>query len=314
MTKNNLKNFISIIFLTVIFAIGTSIPLGIISAISSVILVGLIGYAVTRFHYTLVGLVCICTFVPYAIFGADIISALYAYSEVILCALALGICFNLKLSGIKTISIVSGFHIVYTLLTMMITGVGKDFVTSLNDTMQSLYPLYEGHISQEDFRSVMMITVDMITRFVPSIVVLSGFFAGIIYFGAFRLILKITKSESFYERFSDCRADKSLSVMYFVITFINFLLPAENYYSDIVANVVLITTFVFFVFGLALIAHKLNTRFGNSPKKKLLFTLAVISPLFLLGLPFTVIGYIGALDGIFDFRHKNTQKNTISKD
>lgn len=314
MIKNNLKTYITVSILSVLFSVGSLVPIGIISAISSIALVGLIGYTVTRFHYAFVGFLCICAFVPYALFAKDFASALYTYSQLALCSIALGICFNVKLSGIKTIGIVSAFHVIYILLTMLITGLGNNFTVLLSDTMQSLYPLYEGYISQADYHSIILTAIEMMTRLVPSFVVLSGVFTGLIYFGAFRLVLKMTHSESYCEKFSDCRADKTFSIIYFILSLISFLLPDNNYYSDIIMNVILITTFVFFIFGLSLIAYKLNISFGDSPKKKLLFALAVVSPLFIFGLPFTVIGYIGALDGIFDFRQNKAQKNTISKD
>ena len=314
MTKNNLKNYILTAILTVIFAIGTSIPFGMISVISSVALVGLVGYTVTRFHYIFVGFVCICILIPYVSFVGELSSAIYAYSEVIIYGVSLGICFNLKLSGIKTAGIVSGLNIAYTLLAMIVMGVSNDFVASLTDGMQSFYPLYEEYITQEDYRSLMLTAIEMMTKFIPSFIVLSSVFIGIIYFVAFRFILKITKSKSHYEMFSDYRADKPLSIIYFALSVISFFVPADSYYGDILRNIVLISTFIFFVFGLALIAYKLKNRFGNSPKAKFLLALAIFSPLFALGLPFTVIGYIGALDGIFDFRLKNSSKNTINKD
>lgn len=314
MNKNNLMSYIILSFLTVIFSCLGTLPLGITSAIFAVLLIGLISFAVTRHHYAFIAFLCVCATIPCIILSSNVFSAIYRCSEIVLYSLTLGICYNIKLSGIKTICILSALHIIYAIIPTIISGSGQDLIPAFSESMQSIYPLYKGYMSQADFNAIISATTTAIVKLIPSIFVLAGFIVATMYFGVFRLGLKLTKTKSHYGFFSDCHADKSLCVIYFVLIALNHFFVTDGYFKDILGNVVLISTFFFYVFGLAFVSFVLNRTIANSKKRNLFFALTVFLSLFLLGIPFILIVLLGASEGIFNFRQKIMDKNIIDKD
>jgi len=308
-----LKEYITISVLAIIFTVCSLLPIGSLASVFAAFLVALTGYTVTRHHYGFVGFVCVCILATSAIITHELSATLIVYSEIIIYSLALGVCFNLKLSGIKTIGVLSAFHIAYTVASIAITGSGDDFLPVFTESIQSMYPLYKDFMSQTDFNAVVSSAVTIFVKFMPGFFVIAAFVAASIYFGLFRLIMKITKTKTHYGNFSDCRPDKSISIIFFVILSVNMLLPTGNYYSDVTGNVILITSVIFFVFGLAFVLYWLNQRVKNTSKRKLIFALVMLSPLFSAGIPFMLLSFLGAADGIFDFR-KNSGKNLNSKE
>ena len=307
MSGKYIKEYITLSVLAVIFSVCSLLPSGTLATDFAALLVALTGYTVTRYHYAFVGFVCVCILASSAIISHNVTAALLSYSEIILYGLALGICFNIKLSGIKTIGILSAFHIAYMIISTLVAGNANELLPAINENVQSMYPLYADFVSQADFNAAMSFAVAQITKFIPGFFVIASFVAASIYFGVFRLVLKITKTKSHYGRFSDCHCDKSISIIYFVLLFITMILPADNYYTDAINNVILISGTIFYVFGLAYISFRLNQRIKNTLKRKLIFALTIFSSLFLAGIPFMVISFSGALDGIVDFR-KKTQR------
>ena len=107
-----------------------------------------------------------------------------------------------------------------------------------------------------------------------------------------------------FASFSDWRSDKVISITYFVLLALYFVVPTGNFLSDTLLNMVTVMTFVFFVLGLSFLEYKLKNRIEKSGVRKLVLVGISLSAFVLMGLPFLALAICGALDGCFDFRHR----------
>lgn len=305
MIENKFRNYALITILTVVFTIASTLPLGVLTMLFSALLVALLGYTVTKYHYTFVTFICVSVFGLYSLFTADILTSVYATVPVVLCGLSLGIGYKLEFSDFKTISVVSAVYSLYTVLNMKFTGIADNFQSNIIDSIQSLAPLYENQISQADFNTLMSVVLNVLMRFTPSFLIIICICYGLVFFWEFKKILKITRSDmSVYSSFSDWHADKTVSIVYFVLAVISFLLPTGNFISDAFANVITVSSFVFFIFGLSYVDFMLKMNMKNSSLRKVILILLTILILPVFGLPYILLSVLGAMDGCFNYRKK----------
>ena len=121
----------------------------------------------------------------------------------------------------------------------------------------------------------------------------------------FKKILRITKSDTLhYRAFSDWRPDRSTSIVYFILAIVGFVVPSGSYAADVLTNVITISTFIFFIFGLSFADFILKAKMKNNMLRKVILVILTLSSLFAFGMPFIIISIAGATDGCFDLRKK----------
>lgn len=305
MIKNKFKSYAIILILTAIFTLGNVLLLGIFSLIFQAISIAILGYTVTKYHYTFVSVVCAFVVMLYSLFSQNTLSGISLGFEVILYGITLGIGYNLKLSEFKIVGMLAAVYSLFMIFNIKFSGAGENLRTTIASSMESLYTIYETQITQADFKTIVSTLLDMFMKFMPSIIIIIGIVFGLWYFWFFKKILKITKSDiSKYFCFSDLHADKSISITYLILSLISFLTPQGTYFSDALANVITVASFVFFIFGLSYANFILKNKMKNTILRRLVLIFLIFASLSIVGIPFIMLSILGAMDGCFDYRNK----------
>ncbi len=311
MTKNIYKNYALIIIATVIISLIAILPIGILGIVATALLASVIGYTVTKHHYYFVGVVCVCVIAISALFSGDFYLTLVVNLPLILSGITLGIAYNLKLSEFKTTSIIAGIYTIYTLLNFkFLTQDNKDYFENLlsdsiknySDAVANVYP---EQFSQAQIQTILGDALAVMMKFMPSFTIIMCALLALLMLYTFKKVLKITKSDiSFLSSFSDWHADRSFSIFFLLIALISFFLPERNYFSDALANVVLVSVFVFYIFGLSMVDFLLGRKFKNKFSRRIILILLIT---FSSGMPMLIFCFIGILDGIINIREKITK-------
>lgn len=313
MTKNSFKNYALIVIATVVLSLISMLPIGFFGVITTALLVSVIGYTVTKHHYYFVGVVCACVIFIYALFSGDFCLTLVVNLPLILSGITLGIAYNLKLSEFKTTSIIAGIYTIYTLLNFkFLTQDNKNYFENLlsvsiknySDVMASVYP---EQFTQAEVQTILQDALAVMMKYMPSFTIILCALLALLMLYTFKKVLKLTKSDiSFLNSFSDWHADKSFSIFFIIIALISLSLPEKTYFSDALANVVLVSVFVFYIFGLSMVDFLLSRKFKNKFTRRILLILLIT---FSSGIPMLIFCFIGVLDGIVDIREKITKNN-----
>ncbi|MBQ3119042.1 MAG: DUF2232 domain-containing protein [Clostridia bacterium] len=308
MIKNKFKSYAIILILTAIFTLGNVLPLGIFSLIFQAISIAILGCTVTKYHYTFVSVVCAFVVMLYSLFTQNILSGISFGVEVILYGITLGIGYNLKLSEFKIVGILAAIYSLFMIFNIKFSGTGENLRTIIASSMESLYTIYESQITQTDFKTIVSTLLDVFMKFMPSIIIIIGIVFGLWYFWFFKKLLKITKSDiNNYLCFSDLHADKSLSITYLILSLLSFLMPQGTYFSDALANVITVASFVFFIFGLSYADFILKNKMKNTVLRRLMLIFLIFASLSIIGIPFIMLSILGAMDGCFDYRNRLTK-------
>lgn len=305
MIKNKFKNYALILILTVIFTLGSTLPLGIVAALFSALTVALLGYSVTKYHYLFVGVVATCILALHTVFTQDLLSGIYLGVEIVLYGLTLGIGYNIKLSEFKTVSLLAVIYSLFVVINIKFTETGENLRAALASSLESVYVFYEGQISQADFKTVISSLLDVFMRFLPSMIIITGICFAILHFWIFKKLLKVTKTNtSLYVKFIDLHADKAITITYIVLSLISFVLPTGNYLGDALANVITVASFVFFIFGLSYVDFLLTQKMNHRVLRRIILVVLASASLPFFGIPFVTLSILGAMDGCFDCRSK----------
>lgn len=311
MTKNTFKNYALIIIATVIISLIAMLPIGILGIVATALLASVIGYTVTKHHYYFVGVVCACVIAISALFSGDFYLTLVVNLPLILSGITLGIAYNLKISEFKTTSIIAGIYTIYTLLNFkFLTQDNKkyfenllsDSIKNYSDVMASAYP---EQFTQAQIQTTLGDALAVMMKFMPSFTIILCALLALLMLYTFKKVLKMTKSDIlFLNSFSDWHADRSFSIFFLLIALVSLFLPENNYFSDALANVVLVSVFVFYIFGLSLVDFLLSRKFRSKFARRIILILLIT---FSSGMPMLIFCFIGTLDGIVNIREKITK-------
>ena len=313
MTKNDIKSCFLITITSAVLTLFSMLPIGIFGIIATALLPSVIGYTVTKHHYTFVGLLCAFILLVYSLFFKSFITPLSFWLPLTLCGISLGITYNLKLSEFFTIGVITGVYVIFLLLNVKLSGAFN--IESLNNTLFSsadaykatLTEIYGSQLSQADIDILIKESMSVVVKFMPFLLIILCGSLALLMLYLFKKVLKLTKSDlSIYKPFSDWHAEKSLSIVFLVIFVISFFLPENRYVSDAIANVLFISLFVFYIFGLSLVDFLLKRKLKKSFLRK---TILIILVLFSFGLPLFILCLLGIVDGCVNFRDKFTKNN-----
>ena len=309
MSKNSYKSCALIMSATVILALISMLPLGIFGAVIMALLASTIGYTVTKHLYHFVAVICALVLLIYSLFSKDFLLAITVSLPTILSGITLGIAYNTKLSQFKITGIITSLYTVYLLLNIKLSNINfaEIFKTLAKTYSEVLSSVYNNQIAKAELDSQIAELMSVTMKFMPSfVIILCACFALLLLY-AFKKVLKITKSDiSFFEPFSEWHTDKSFCIAFLVIIVISFVLPEKSYISDALANVVLVSEFVFYIFGLSLISFLLKPKMKKSLLRK---TILILLVPFCFGTPLFIICCLGVLDGFFNFRTKLSKNN-----
>ena len=313
MTKNDIKSYFLTIITSAVLTLVSMLPIGIFGIITTALLASVIGYTVTKHHYAFVGVLCAFVLLIYLFFSKSLVSSLTVWLPLTLSGIALGITYNLKLSEFFATGVITGVYTIFLLLSIKLSvNFNKEL---LNDTLSSsvgvykdaLIEMYSNQLSQAEIDIVISEAMAVIIKFMPCFLVVLCGVLGLLMLYLFKKVLKITKSDaSLYKPFSDWHAEKSLSIVFLVLFAVSFFLPESGYFSDAIANVLFISLFVFFIFGLSLADFLLKRKLRSLFFRK---TILIVLVLFSFGLPLFILCLLGIVDGCVNFREKISKNN-----
>lgn len=315
MTENKFKNYALILITTIIISLISMLFSGILGAIFSALLASIIGYTVTKHHYYFVATVCACVIAIYTIFAKNFVVALAASLPTILCGLSLGIAYNVKISQFFTIGILTVIQSLNSILNIKLLSTGKnaeDFLTLFSNIYkEAMTAAYGSQLPQADIDAVFTQLMSVVTRFLPSFLIISSILVSLLMLFIFKKVLTVTKNDvTLYEEFSQWRAQASFSIVYILLIVIRFSMPATGYMPAALENVIMVTTFVFYIFGLSYLDFLLIRRKTKNHSKRIILVLVTIFTIIAIGLPFLLVCALGIADGCFDFRKRLSKKQS----
>ncbi len=313
MPSHKIKTILASSFAVAVLSLLTLLPINALFILCSATIVAVIGFCVTRLHYGYVAFVCFINFAIYTIFSGSLLSSISSSLPLVLCGLTLGICLNLKLSVYKTLTIFAVLYLLCIVLSIKITEVfvsGQNaFVQAVevigNVLRESLTALYPEQAGSNEIDSLVSEFTSMLLRFSPSFIVIVCISFALLCYYLFRRLCMITKTDvSCFLSFSSWRAEKFLSIPFFIIMALCIFMPNESFLSDILLNISAVMSFIFFILGLSLVEFKLEKTIRKSYIRKFILIVIVLCSFFIMGFPFAVISTIGALDGLINYREK----------
>ena len=310
--SHKIKTILASSFAVAVLSLLTLLPINALFILCSAAIVAVIGFCVTRLHFGYVAFVCFINFAIYTIFSGSLLSSISSSLPLVLCGLSLGICLNLKLSVYKTLTIFTVSYLLCIVLNIKITEIfvsGQNaFVQTVevigNVLRESITTLYPEQAGANEIDSLVSEFTSMLLRISPSFIVIICISFALLCYYLFRRLCMMTKTDvSCFLSFSSWKAERFLSIPFFIILALYFFMPGESFLSDISLNISAVMSFIFFVLGLSLIEFKLEKKIKKSYIRKLILIVIVLSSFF-MGFTFTVISTIGALDGLINYREK----------
>ena len=314
MSVKNYKDFTVGILVLIALAVISALPMALLSLVAFALSAAIIGYMTTRFPlgYLLLGL--FSYFVIYYLTAGNLLSATVTVLPVVLCGISFGIGYNVRLSPMKMIAIgtsVVSLCIVANLKLLTELSGENIFLT----TMETVKNVYESlfsevastAITQDELKSYVSEIITTLVRFFPSFIIIACFIYAIFVYYTFKRLCMMRKVDlQGLESFSEWRAEKSIAVIYFAVVAISFVFSKQSLVADVVLNIDMIMTFVFFVYGLSLLEHIFKKVIQKSGIRKMLITFIAFISLFTGGLFFLVLSIAGAMDAFLDYRHRKT--------
>lgn len=315
MPSEKIKELITTVFLTIVFALLATLPAAVLSVLCTAALAALLGYVTVRFHYGFVAFHAFLIFAVYALFQQNIFAALMAALPVVLSGLVLGIGYNLKLTAFRVLIVFTSVYVLNAAGSIKLLGLSagrnilEDVIAAVGQVYkESLTAMYGSQLSSTEINSIVSELTSTLLRFSPSFIVISCIFFAVLCYYLFKRVLIIRKCDvTCFSPFSEWRADKFISITYFVLLAIYFVVPSNSFLSDVLLNMATVMTFVFFLLGLSFLEYKFKKTIQKSSMRKVLLVVVAFAAFALMGLPFLVISVIGALDGFIDFRNRKTQ-------
>lgn len=162
-----------------------------------------------------------------------------------------------------------------------------------------------GSGSEAEINNLVSEFTSALLRLSPSYVVIMCIIFALICLCFFKCILKIKKRDiTIFTPFVEWRLNKFMSITYFILLCIYFLVVSDTLVSDIVLNIITIMNFIFFILGFSLLNFLIKRKIEKNLKRKLIFLgITVISILF-MPFSYNIISLFGALDGYFNYRQK----------
>lgn len=317
MPSNKIKEFLLTVLLAVVFTLLTTLPVAVLSLLCTAAVAVSIGYTVVKYHYGYVAFTCILVFVVYLLFQQNPVSALAAALPLVLCGLTLGISYNLKFSAFKLLCIFTAVYVLNITVNIKLAGMAQagqnvfeEAVSSVGQVYrESLTAVYGSQLSSAEINNIVSELTSTLLRFSPSFIVIACICFALLSYYMFKRILTIRKeSVACFQSFCEWRADKFISITYFVILVLYFLVPANGFFSDTLLNMVTVMTFIFFILGLSFLEFLLKKKFPKSFTRKMILIAVCVASFILMGLPFLALSVCGAMDGCFDYRRRKLKR------
>jgi len=312
---SKIKEYVTVAMLIVISSLLMAIPVPLTAVLFATLVTALVGFSFTKFHYTYASFCALLVFAVNLLVSKNILLALTSSLPYVLCGLSLGISYNLKFSTPKFLGITSGVYLVNTMANFALTRNPESGLSLFEEAIYSIGTIYREtmidaggvNVSESQVDALITELTSMLLKFMPAFIIIASICYALLSYFVFQKILIIAKSDvSCFSRFSDWKAEKSVSIVFLVLLVVGVLSPSGTYVSDVLANIVTASSFVFYVLGLSYIDFKLKAQ--TRRRRRLLLAGIFLLTFAFMGIPYMVISLLGALDGCLNLRHKNETK------
>jgi len=310
LSADKIKEYVTELLLLLVFSFLSVIPIPALSILASAVSVAILGYITTRHHYALVVFAIFCQIiVPVLLLGhLFFITAI----PMMLCGLTLGIGYNVRLSPVKIVAVCSAVCALNLIAGLKFVADFSDenLLMTIMESAKSAYlnlftESFGSSVNQEEISAYISQMITTLVQFTPALIVIACFLFALLVYYLFKRICTIRKTNiSELTPFSEWRAEKSVAIIYFAALVISFLFSEQNLATDVVLNIIMIMTFVFFVYGIALIEYILKKRIHKSWIRKCILLFVSIFALLTAGIFFFAMSIAGALDAFVDYRHR----------
>lgn len=313
MSTSNLKTYILILSLTVVLVACSALPIFVLSFLSPAIIAAILAYTITKFSPKYIIFHACLIFALNTIFLRSLQGAFVTTIPILLCGLTMGICYNLGQSTIKLLSISSIAYAISTVLNIKSIGPTASGKTILEDAIvllgniykESLMKLPSTNFTTDELNHIVSELTSALLALSPAFIVIACGLMALLSYYAFSRILSFRHEDmKNLGAFSTWRADKTISIIYFVLTAVYFISPVNTWISDILLNITTIMSFVFFIFGLSFTEYKLKNRIASVVLRRLILLAIIFFSLTFTGIPFFVLSTCGMLDGLIDYRNR----------
>ena len=312
LSSKDIREYVSAVILLLVLTVASIFPAAILSVLCSAASIAILGYLTTKFHYGYVAGAALSICIVYVLLMQSVLAALISALPVVFCGLSLGISKNISLSPLKTISIVTAVYTLNVTANLKLTTAlfGQNSIETALETAGLIYreaisAAYGAQMSENEISAIVSETISSILQLTPAFLIIMCFAFSLLAFYLFKRICMIRKADiTPLTAFSDWRAEKGISIIFFILLVATLLLPAGTLWTDAILNLVTIMSVVFFMFGLSLLEHILIPKVTKSGKRKFILVCVALLTLLFVGVPFLIISVAGAMDGIMDYRKK----------
>lgn len=313
MSTSNLKTYILILSLTVVLVACSALPILVLSVLCPAITAAFLAYTITKFSPKYIVFHACLIFALNTIFLRSLQGAFITTIPILLCGLTMGICYNLRQSTIKLLSISTIAYVTSTILNIKYIGPTSSGKTILEDTIvlfgkiykESLMKLPSSNLTTDELNHIVTeLTSTLLTLSPGFIVIACGLMALLSYYSFSRILSFRHEDTKNLGAFSTWRAEKTISIIYFVLTAVYFISPVNTWMSDILLNMTMVMTFVFFIFGLSFTDYKLKNRISSVVLRRFILLAITLFSLSFMGIPFLVLSTCGMLGGLIDYRNR----------
>jgi len=313
LSSGNLKTYILILSLTVVSTVLSTLPVITLLILCSAMTAAFLAYSITKFSPKYIVFHGCLIFVLNVIFLGNLLRAFLATVPVILCGLIMGICYNLKHSSAKLLGLSTTAYVMSIVLDIKCIGPTASGKTVLEDAIafsgqiykESLIAISSSSLTTDELNHAFTALTSSLLTLSPGLIVIACGLMALLSYYAFCRILSFRHADmTTFQAFSTWRAEKSVSIIYFILTAVYFISPVDTWMSDILLNMTMVMTFVFFIFGLSFTEYKLKNRISSTILRRIILCGISLLSFSFAGIPFFALSTCGMLDGFMDYRNR----------
>ncbi len=313
MTLSNLKTYILILSLTVVLVALSAIPVMIVSVLCFAITAAFLAYSITKFTPKFIVFHACLILALNTIFLGSLPGSFIATIPVLLCGLVMGICYNLEQSSAKLLCSSTLAYVTSTVLNIKYIGPTESGKTVLEDAIafsgqiykESLMAIPSSELTADELNHIVSELTSALLALCPGFMVIACALMALLSYYAFSRILSFRHEDmKNLNDFSTWRAEKSVSIISFILIGVCMIFPANAWMSTILLNMTMVMSFVFFIFGLSFTDYKLKNRISSVTLRRLILCGITLLSFSFAGMPFLILSTCGMLDGLLDYRNR----------
>ncbi len=299
------KEYSLVLLITMIAVLLSTLPTVLFSFVGSALTTALLAFTITQMPIVFAALQTCFVLLVYTLFQGNFTVAFVATIQIALCGFSMGICYNLKQSTFKLLGITTMVHasnLIATITTVKGNNQGQDFFANLisgqmyNElqAFSSVYPIPEAELNKfvSELTSLLM-------KLSPALILIACLLTALLGYYLFHKIILLKKADtSIFIPFDKWKVEKSISFTFIVLFIIYSAMPKNILITDVFFNIIVVMTFVYFIFGLSSINLWLKKRITNKILRRLLLFFVLTTSMTISGVVFLFIGALGIINSL----------------